>query len=203
MTHEENHQYPARPVPFLGLSTAFAAEKEVLEFFTVTARNQWPAAKVMRDLYDEFAVATRMAPSSSSLSCRKPRRDYQRTGCGRQLPGYGGRWPGSCPRRLLFRARYDLKPFIDENNTGCRRPELHRMMWMAISTLCTIRLRPVASGTTARYRPAGVKVEDITDWAASAAMEKRRTLNDIYGMPPSGLLHDDDRLWRRPRTAAS
>lgn len=76
-------------------STPAAESGEVLEFYHgyYHDESEWPAAKVMRDIYDEFASAHADGPVTFkpiAVEDRDQRPDRQCSGCRRKLSGYGG-----------------------------------------------------------------------------------------------------------------
>lgn len=173
---------------FLGLSTAFAAEKEVLEFYHgyYHEESEWPAAKVMRDLYDEFAVKHADGPVQFKPIAVENRDEI----ISAQVAG--GSFPDmvdagqALPQAAIVQGLVmDLKPFIDENNLQ-DAVGLNYTQNDVDGHIYTVHDQIETRGLWYNSKiltDAGVKVEDITDWASfGAAMEKVRTLgNDIYG----------------------
>ena len=101
----------------LSCMTVFA-DDNVLEFYHgyYHEESEWPAAKVMRDIYDEFAAAHADGPVTFEAIAVENRDDIV------SAQVAGGSFPdvvdcgASVPAAAIAQELvYDLKPFIDEN----------------------------------------------------------------------------------------
>lgn len=172
----------------LSLSGAFAAEKEVLEFYHgyYHEESEWPAAKVMRDLYEEFAALHADGPVQFKPIAVENRDEI----ISAQVAG--GSFPDmvdagqALPQAAIVQGLVlDLKPFIDDNNLQ-DAVGLNYTQNNVDGCIYTVHDQIETRGLWYNSKilaDAGVKIEDVTDWASfGAAMEKVRALNsDAYG----------------------
>lgn len=172
----------------LGLPVAFAQEQEVLEFYHgyYHEESEWPAAKVMRDLYDAFAAMHADGPVRFKPIAVENRDEI----ISAQVAG--GSFPdmvdagATLPQAAIVQGLVlDLKPFIDENDLQ-GAVGLNYTQNMADGCIYTVHDQIETRGMWYNSRilaDAGVKIEEITDWTSfGEAMEKVRALNsDAYG----------------------
>ena len=170
------------------LTGALAQEKEVLEFYHgyYHEESEWPAAKVMRDLYDAFAAQHADGPVVFKPIMVENRDEIISTqvaagnfpdlvDAGRPLP----------QAALVQGLVLDLKPYIDENKlqeaVGLNYTQ-NNLDGHIYSVHDQIETRGLWYNSKI-LADAGVKIDDIKDWDAfGAAMEKVRALNNgSYG----------------------
>ena len=164
------------------------AESEVLEFYHgyFHAESEWPAAKVMRDIYDEFAAQHADGPVTFKPIAVENRAEIT----GNQVAG--GTFPDvvdlgdTIPLAAISQGLVlDLKPFIDENGLQ-DAVGLNYTQNLVDGKIYTVHDQIETRGlwyNEAILKKAGVSVEDLATWDGfAAAMEKVRALNDgTYG----------------------
>lgn len=165
-----------------------AAEQEVLEFYHgyYHDESEWPAAKVMRDIYDEFAAAHADGPVVFKPIAVENRDEIV------SAQVAGGSFPDlvdlgtTIPQAAISQGLVlDLKPFIDENGLqdavglNYTQNNVDGHIYTVHDQLETRGLWYNADILAA----AGASVEDLATWEGfEAAMAKVRELNDgTYG----------------------
>lgn len=171
----------------LSSSTVFAAD-DVLEFYHgyYHEESEWPAAQVMRDIYDEFAAAHADGPVTFEAIAVENRDEIV------SAQVAGGSFPDlvdcgtSVPAAAIAQGLvYDLKPFIDENGLQ-EAVGLNYTQNQIDGKIYSVHDQMESRGiwyNTAIFEKAGINMEEITDWATfGEAMEKVRALEDgTYG----------------------
>lgn len=167
---------------------AAPAEAEVLEFYHgyFHAESEWPAAKVMRDIYDEFAAQHADGPVVFKPIAVENRDEIVSA----QLAG--GNYPdlvdlgSTIPAAAIAQGLIlDLKPYIDENGLEAA-VGLNYTQNLVDGAIYTVHDQIETRGlwyNAAVLEKAGATVEDLSTWEGVAAtMEKVRALNDgTYG----------------------
>lgn len=165
-------------------------EKEVLEFYHgyYHDESEWPAAKVMRDIYDEFAAAHADGNVTFKPIPVENRDDLiSAQVAGGSFPdmvdcGGGNGVPQAAIEQGLV---YDLKPYIDENNLQ-NAVGLNYTQNDKDGHIYSVHDQIESRGlwyNADLFEKAGVTDEALKDWDSFAgAMEKIRGLNDgSYG----------------------
>lgn len=168
--------------------TVSASEENVLEFYHgyYHEESEWPAAKVMRDIYDEFAAAHADSGITFTPIAVENREDIV------SAQVAGGSFPDivdcafSVPAAAIAQGLvYDLKPYIDENGlqdaVGINYTQ-NQIDGKIYSVHDQLESRGIWYNADV-FEKAGVAIEDLTDWEAfGAAMEKVHALEDgTYG----------------------
>lgn len=165
-----------------------AGEPEVLEFYHgyFHAESEWPAAKVMRDIYDEFAAQHADGPVVFKPIAVENRVEIT------SAQVAGGKYPdivdlgGTIPAAAIAQGLIlDLKPYIDENGLQ-EAVGLNYTQNLVDGKIYTVHDQIETRGlwyNAAVLEKAGCTVEDLSTWEGVAAtMEKVRALNDgTYG----------------------
>lgn len=172
--------------------TAESTEKtgggEVLEFYHgyYHDESEWPAAKVMRDIYDDFAAAHADGPVTFKPIPVENRGEIV------SAQVAGGNFPdvvdvdGTVPQAAISQGLVmDLKPYIDENGLQ-DAVGLNYTQNQVDGHIYTVHDQIESRGmwyNTAVLESAGVKAEDIKSWDDfGAAMDKVNGLGDgSYG----------------------
>lgn len=171
----------------LSSSAVFAAD-DVLEFYHgyYHEESEWPAAQVMRDIYDEFAAAHADGPVTFEPIAVENRDEIV------SAQVAGGSFPDlvdcgtSVPQAAIAQGLvYDLKPFIDENGLQ-EAVGLNYTQNQIDGKIYSVHDQMESRGiwyNTEVFEKAGIKMEEITDWTTfGEAMEKVRALDDgTYG----------------------
>lgn len=171
----------------LSCMTVFA-DDNVLEFYHgyYHEESEWPAAKVMRDIYDEFAAAHADGPVTFEPIAVENRDDIV------SAQVAGGSFPdvvdcgASVPAAAIAQELvYDLKPFIDENGLQ-EAVGLNYTQNQIDGKIYSVHDQMESRGiwyNAAVFEKAGITIEELTDWEAfGVAMEKVRALEDgTYG----------------------
>ncbi len=171
----------------LSSSAVFAAD-DVLEFYHgyYHEESEWPAAQVMRDIYDEFAAAHADGTVTFEPIAVENRDEIV------SAQVAGGSFPDlvdcgtSVPAAAIAQGLvYDLKPFIDENGLQ-EAVGLNYTQNQIDGKIYSVHDQMESRGiwyNTAVFDKAGIKMEEITDWTTfGEAMEKVRALEDgTYG----------------------
>ena len=167
---------------------AAPAEAEVLEFYHgyFHAESEWPAAKVMRDIYDEFAAQHADGPVVFKPIAVENRAEIT------SAQVAGGKYPDvvdlgdTIPAAAIAQGLVlDLKPYIDENGLQ-EAVGLNYTQNLVDGKIYTVHDQIETRGlwyNAAVLEKAGCTVEDLSTWEGVAAtMEKVRALNDgTYG----------------------
>lgn len=171
----------------LSSSAVFAAD-DVLEFYHgyYHEESEWPAAQVMRDIYDEFAAAHADGPVTFEPIAVENRDEIV------SAQVAGGSFPDlvdcgtSVPQAAIAQGLvYDLKPFIDENGLQ-EAVGLNYTQNQIDGKIYSVHDQMESRGiwyNTEVFEKAGISMDDLTDWTAfGEAMEKVRALDDgTYG----------------------
>lgn len=171
----------------LSSSAVFAAD-DVLEFYHgyYHEESEWPAAQVMRDIYDEFAAAHADGPVTFEPIAVENRDEIV------SAQVAGGSFPDlvdcgtSVPQAAIAQGLvYDLKPFIDENGLQ-EAVGLNYTQNQIDGKIYSVHDQMESRGiwyNTEVFEKAGISIDDLTDWTAfGEAMEKVRALDDgTYG----------------------
>ena len=179
---------PATDAPAKEEAPAAEGEAEVLEFYHgyFHEESEWPAAKVMRDIYDEFAAAHADGPVTFKPIAVENRDEIVSA----QIAG--GNYPdmvdlgSTIPYSAISQGLIlDLKPFIDENGLEAA-VGLNYTQNLVDGKIYTVHDQIETRGlwyNAAVLEKAGATVEDLSTWEGVAAtMEKVRALNDgTYG----------------------
>lgn len=161
---------------------------EVLEFYHGYYHDEaeWPAAKVMRDIYDEFAAAHADGPVAFKPIAVENRDDIV------SAQVSGGNYPdmvdlgSTIPQAAISQGLIlDLKPFIDENGLK-DAVGLNYTQNDMDGHIYTVHDQVETRGlwyNAAILEKAGTSIDELSTWAGYAsAMEKVRALNDgSYG----------------------
>lgn len=160
--------------------TSAAGEGEVLEFYHgyYHEESEWPAAKVMRDIYDEFAAAHADGPVTFKPIPVENRGEIV------SAQVAGGNFPDmvdmdkAVPQAAVSQGLVlDLKPFIDENGLQ-DAVGINYTQNDVDGHIYTVHDQLESRGmwyNTAVLESAGVKMEEIKSWEDfSAAMDKVR-----------------------------
>lgn len=167
---------------------AETGDKEVLEFYHgyYHDESEWPAAKVMRDIYDEFAAQHADGPVEFKPIAVENRDDIVSTEVA------GGSFPDmvDCGVAVPLAAIsqnlvYDMKPFIDENGLQAA-VGINYTQNDVDGKIYSVHDQLESRGmwyNSKILEAAGVKPEDLNTWDGfAAAMEKVRALGDgSYG----------------------
>ncbi len=167
---------------------AETGDQEVLEFYHgyYHDESEWPAAKVMRDLYDEFAAQHADGPVVFKPIAVENRDDIVSTEVA------GGSFPDmvDCGVAVPLAAIsqnlvYDMKPFIDENGLQAA-VGLNYTQNDVDGKIYSVHDQMESRGmwyNSKILEAAGVKPEDLNTWDGFAqAMEKVRGIGDgSYG----------------------
>lgn len=177
----------AMGVSMLSGVTVFGADNE-LEFYHgyYHEESEWPAAKVMRDIYDEFAKTHADGPVTFKPIAVENRDEIVSAQvAGESFPDLvdcGTAVPQAAVSQGLV---YDLKPYIDENNlqdaVGLNYTQ-NDVDGHIYSVHDQMESRGIWYNADV-FEKAGIKIEDLKDWDAfGEAMEKVRGLDDgTYG----------------------
>ena len=179
---------PKADAPAAEPEAAPAPEAEVLEFYHgyFHSESEWPAAKVMRDIYDEFAAQHADGPVTFKPIAVENRDEIVSA----QIAG--GNYPdmvdlgSTIPLAAISQGLIlDLKPFIDENGLQAA-VGLNYTQNQVDGKIYTVHDQLETRGlwyNAAVLEKAGASVEDLATWEGVAAtMEKVRALNDgTYG----------------------
>lgn len=168
--------------------TVQASEENVLEFYHgyYHEESEWPAAKVMRDLYDEFAAAHADGPVTFKPIAVEDRDEIVSAqvagGSFPDLVDCGSPVPQAAISQGLV---YDLKPYIEENDLQ-EAVGLNYTQNDVDGHIYSVHDQMESRGIWYNadvFEKAGIAIEDLTDWEAfGAAMEKVRALDDgTYG----------------------
>lgn len=171
----------------LSSSAVFAAD-DVLEFYHgyYHEESEWPAAQVMRDIYDEFAAAhADGAVTFEPIAVENRDEIVSAQVAGGSFPDLvdcGTSVPAAAIAQGLV---YDLKPFIDENGLQ-EAVGLNYTQNQIDGKIYSVHDQMESRGiwyNTAVFEKAGIKMEEIKDWTTfGEAMEKVRALEDgTYG----------------------
>ena len=163
-------------------------EAEVLEFYHgyFHAESEWPAAKVMRDIYDEFAAQHADGPVVFKPIAVENRAEItSNMVAGNTFPDVvdlGDTLPLSAISQGLV---LDLKPFIDENGLEAA-VGLNYTQNLVDGKIYTVHDQVETRGlwyNAAVLEKAGATVADLATWdGVAATMAKVRELNDgTYG----------------------
>ncbi len=163
-------------------------EAEVLEFYHgyFHAESEWPAAKVMRDIYDEFAAQHADGPVVFKPIAVENRAEItSNMVAGQSFPDVvdlGDTIPQAAIAQGLV---LDLKPFIDENGLQ-DAVGLNYTQNLVDGKIYTVHDQIETRGlwyNSAILEKAGASVADLATWEGFAAtMAKVRALNDgTYG----------------------
>lgn len=172
----------------LACTCAYAQDQEVLEFYHgyYHEESEWPAAKVMRDLYDAFAAEHAEGPVTFKPIAVENRDEIV------SAQVAAGNFPDmvdagvTLPQAALAQGLVlDLKPFIDENGLK-EAVGLNYTQNDVDGHIYTVHDQIETRGlwyNSKLLADAGVQIDEITDWATfGAAMEKVRALdNGAYG----------------------
>ena len=164
------------------------AEAEVLEFYHgyFHAESEWPAAKVMRDIYDEFAAQHADGPVVFKPIAVENRAEItSNMVAGQSFPDIvdlGDTIPQAAIAQGLV---LDLKPYIDENGLQ-DAVGLNYTQNLVDGKIYTVHDQIETRGlwyNSAILEKAGASVEDLSTWEGFAAtMAKVRALDDgTYG----------------------
>ena len=178
---------PATEAPAADAPAA-EGEAEVLEFYHgyYHSESEWPAAKVMRDIYDEFAAAHADGPVVFKPIAVENRVEIT------SAQVAGGKYPDivdlgdTIPAAAIAQGLVlDLKPFIDENNLQ-EAVGLNYTQNLVDGKIYTVHDQIETRGLWYNadiLAAAGAAAEDLTTWEGFAdAMAKVRALNDgTYG----------------------
>lgn len=168
--------------------TVSASEENVLEFYHgyYHEESEWPAAKVMRDIYDEFAAAH----ADGSVTFKPIAVENRDEIVSAQVAG--GAFPDmvdcgvAVPQAAIAQELvYDLKPYIDENGLQ-EAVGLNYTQNDADGHIYSVHDQMESRGIWYNadvFEKAGIKIEDLNDWDSfGKAMEKVRGLDDgTYG----------------------
>lgn len=172
----------------LSLPVFGAAETEVLEFYHgyFHAESEWPAAKFMRDIYDEFAAKHADGPVIFKPIAVENRVEIT------SAQVAGGKFPDivdlgdTIPAAAIAQGLVlDLKPFIDENGLQ-EAVGLNYTQNLVDGKIYTVHDQIETRGLWYNadvLKKAGATAEDLATWEGFAAtMAKVRELNDgTYG----------------------
>lgn len=167
---------------------AASAEAEVLEFYHgyFHSESEWPAAKVMRDIYDEFAAQHADGPVVFKPIAVENRVEIT------SAQVAGGKYPDivdlgdTIPAAAIAQGLVlDLKPFIDENGLQ-DAVGLNYTQNLVDGAIYTVHDQIETRGlwyNAAVLEKAGATADDLATWEGfAAAMAKVRELNDgTYG----------------------
>lgn len=170
-----------------GGETPSGGEAEVLEFYHgyYHAESEWMPAKVMRDIYDDFAAQHADGPVTFKPIAVQNRDDIVKNelagGSFPDIVDMGQNIPESAITQGLI---LDLKPFIDQNGLQ-DAVGINYTQNVVDGAIYTVHDQVETRGlwyNAAVLAAAGCTEEDLSTWEGfAAAMEKVRALGDKYG----------------------